>query len=153
MKLWGGNYTGGPDPAFWEFNRSFAFDRRLLAEEIAASRAYVRALARCGAIPADEAARLDAGLTLVVVDLSQMRAVQVDPANRTARAEGGATWGNFNDATHEHGLATTGGTVGDTGIAGLTLGGGFGWLAGRYGMTFPSTTPSPAGTPSAALCA
>ena len=52
MKLWGGNYIGVRTRAFWEFNRSFPFDRRLLAEEIAASRAYVRALGRCGAIPA-----------------------------------------------------------------------------------------------------
>ena len=44
MKLWGGNYSGDPDQDFWEFNRSFPFDRRLIAEEIAASRAYVRAL-------------------------------------------------------------------------------------------------------------
>ena len=51
MKLWGGNYSSDPDTAFWEFNRSFPFDRRLLAEEIAASRAYARALGRCGAIP------------------------------------------------------------------------------------------------------
>jgi argininosuccinate lyase len=66
MKLWGGNYAGGPDPTFWEFDRSFGFDRRLLAEEIAASRAYVGALARCGALVSDEAARLDAGLEQVL---------------------------------------------------------------------------------------
>src|SRR5687768_6697317 len=57
VKLWGGNYSAGPDAAFWEFNRSFPFDRRLLAEEVAASRAYVRALARAGAIPEADAAR------------------------------------------------------------------------------------------------
>ena len=62
MKLWGGNYTGDPDRDFWEFNRSFPFDRRLLAEEIAASRAYVRALARCQAIPGADADRLDGAL-------------------------------------------------------------------------------------------
>ena len=62
MKLWGGNYAADPDRAFWEFNRSFGFDRRLLREEIAASRAYARALGRCAALPADDAARLDAGL-------------------------------------------------------------------------------------------
>ncbi|HET7294494.1 MAG TPA: argininosuccinate lyase [Vicinamibacteria bacterium] len=62
MKLWGGNYSGEPDRRFWEFNRSFGFDRRLLREEIAASRAYARALGRCGAIPPDQAAALDAGL-------------------------------------------------------------------------------------------
>jgi argininosuccinate lyase len=66
MKLWGGNYSGEPDRAFWEFNRSFPFDRRLLAEEIAASRAYARALGRSGAIPSDQAAALDAGLARVL---------------------------------------------------------------------------------------
>ena len=66
MKLWGGNYESGPDAAFWEFNRSFAFDRRLLAEEIAASRAYARALGRCGAIPPGQAAALDQGLAQVL---------------------------------------------------------------------------------------
>jgi len=62
MKLWGGNYSGDPDKAFWEFNRSFPFDRRLLAEEVAASRAYARALGRCGTIPPADAAALDDGL-------------------------------------------------------------------------------------------
>ena len=55
MKLWGGNYGGDPDRRFWEFNRSFGFDQRLLREEIAASRAYARALGRCGALPPAEA--------------------------------------------------------------------------------------------------
>ncbi|MCG6923850.1 MAG: argininosuccinate lyase [Acidobacteria bacterium] len=65
MKLWGGNYSAGPDAAFWEFNRSFSFDRRLLAEEIAASKAFVRALGRCGAIPVADAETLDRGLDTV----------------------------------------------------------------------------------------
>jgi argininosuccinate lyase len=65
MKLWGGNYSADPDAAFWEFNRSFPFDRRLLAEEIAASKAFVRALGRCGAIPAGDAETLDRGLDTV----------------------------------------------------------------------------------------
>jgi argininosuccinate lyase len=65
MKLWGGNYSGDPDAAFWEFNRSFPFDRRLLAEEIAASKSWVRALGRCGAIPAEDAESLDRGLDVV----------------------------------------------------------------------------------------
>ncbi|MFF9017507.1 FAD-binding oxidoreductase [Streptomyces sp. NPDC014870] len=71
----------------------------------------------------------------LVVDLSPMRAVRVDPAARTARAEGGCTWGDFNHATHAFGLATTGGVVSTTGIAGLTLGGGMGNLARRYGLS------------------
>ena len=71
----------------------------------------------------------------VVIDLSGMRGVTVDPANRTARAEGGATWGDFNDATHAHGLATTGGIISTTGVAGLTLGGGIGYLARGFGLS------------------
>jgi argininosuccinate lyase len=66
MKLWGGNYETSPDAAFWEFNRSFPFDRRLILEELAASRAWVRALGRCDAIRADEAATLERGLEAVL---------------------------------------------------------------------------------------
>jgi argininosuccinate lyase len=66
MKVWGGNYSGDPDKAFWEFNRSFPFDQRLLAEEVAASRAYARAIGRCGAIPTADAATLDEGLARVL---------------------------------------------------------------------------------------
>jgi argininosuccinate lyase len=65
-KLWGGNYSDEPDQAFWDFNRSFPFDRRLLVEEIDASRAYARALGRCGAIPPTDAEALDAGLAGVL---------------------------------------------------------------------------------------
>jgi FAD/FMN-containing dehydrogenase len=71
----------------------------------------------------------------LVIDLSQMKSVRVDPATQTARAEGGAKWIDFDHATQAFGLATTGGTNSDTGIAGLTLGGGLGWLAGKYGLT------------------
>lgn len=66
MKLWGGNYESGPDREFWEFNRSFGFDQRLLPEEIAASRAYLAALAGCGAVSKDDAARLDAALAEIL---------------------------------------------------------------------------------------
>ena len=71
----------------------------------------------------------------VVIDFSSMKKIAVDPEKRTARAEPGAKWTDFDKATQAYGLATTGGTVGDTGIAGLTLGGGFGWLEGACGMT------------------
>ena len=71
----------------------------------------------------------------VVIDLSRMRGVRVDPAARTARAEGGATWGDFNAATHAFGLATTGGIISTTGVAGLTLGGGIGYLARGFGLS------------------
>ena len=71
----------------------------------------------------------------VALDLSGMRTVTVDPKSRTARAEGGATWGDFNDATHVHGLATTGGIISTTGVGGLTLGGGIGYLARGLGLS------------------
>lgn len=71
----------------------------------------------------------------VVVDLIRMRGVSVDPSARTARAEGGATWGDFNDATHAFGLATTGGIISTTGVSGLTLGGGIGYLARGFGLS------------------
>ncbi len=71
----------------------------------------------------------------VVIDLARMRGVRVDPASRTARAEGGATWGDFNAATHAFGLATTGGIISTTGVAGLTLGGGIGYLARGFGLS------------------
>jgi FAD/FMN-containing dehydrogenase len=74
----------------------------------------------------------DGGL---VIDLSRMRAVRVNPEKRTARAEGGATWGDFNAATHAFGLATTGGIISTTGVAGLTLGGGIGYLARGFGLS------------------
>jgi FAD/FMN-containing dehydrogenase len=70
----------------------------------------------------------------LMLDLSLMRAVRVDPQRRTARAEGGATWGDFDRETQAFGLATTGGAVSTTGVAGLTLGGGIGWLVGKHGM-------------------
>jgi UDP-N-acetylenolpyruvoylglucosamine reductase len=71
----------------------------------------------------------------VVLDLSLLRYVHVDPATATARAGGGATWGDFNYATHEFGLATTGGIISTTGIGGLTLGGGIGHLSRKYGLS------------------
>jgi len=71
----------------------------------------------------------------VVLDLSPMQSVQVDPDRRTARAQGGATWGVFDRETHKCGLATTGGQVSSTGIGGLTLGGGIGWLVRKYGLS------------------
>src|SRR4029079_12246854 len=60
--------------------------------------------------------------------------IDVDPATRTVKAEGGVTWGELNRATQRHGLAVTGGIVSTTGIAGLTLGGGLGWLMGKHGL-------------------
>jgi FAD/FMN-containing dehydrogenase len=71
----------------------------------------------------------------VVLDLSNMKGIRVDPAASTARAQGGCTWGDFDHATHAFGLATTGGILSTTGIGGLTLGGGLGYLGRRHGLT------------------
>lgn len=71
----------------------------------------------------------------MVIDLSPMKGIRVDPAARTAWAQAGVKWIEFDHETQAFGLATTGGTVSDTGIAGLTLGGGLGWLSSKYGLT------------------
>ena len=71
----------------------------------------------------------------VMIDLSSMKKIQVDPVGKTATAETGAMWADFDKATQAFGLATTGGVVSTTGIAGLTLGGGVGWLVGRFGLS------------------
>lgn len=70
----------------------------------------------------------------VVIDLSGMQGIFVDPAARTAVAEGGVLWGALNRETQLHGLAVTGGIVSSTGIAGFTLGGGIGWLMAKHGL-------------------
>jgi FAD/FMN-containing dehydrogenase len=70
----------------------------------------------------------------LMIDLAEMRGIKVDPDARTARAEAGLNWREFNDATAKHGLGVTGGAVSTTGIAGLTLGGGLGWLMGVHGL-------------------
>jgi FAD/FMN-containing dehydrogenase len=70
----------------------------------------------------------------VVIDLSRMKGIRVDPGHRTVRAEGGVKWGELDRETQTFGLAVPGGTDADTGIAGLTLGGGIGWLSGKYGL-------------------
>lgn len=71
----------------------------------------------------------------IVIDLSSMKNIEVDPVKRTARAEGGVTWGELDAATQVYGLATPGGVYSKTGIAGLTLGGGFGYLRNKYGLS------------------
>jgi len=79
-----------------------------------------------------------AGLSAIegglLIDLSLMQGIHVDPQPRTARAQGGLTWGLFNRETQLHNLATTGGVISTTGIGGLTLGGGIGWLMGKHAL-------------------
>ena len=80
-----------------------------------------------------------AGLAMVddglVIDLSPMKAIHVDPAARTVRVAGGCTWGEVDQATHAHGLAVPSGIISTTGVGGLTLGGGLGYLSRAYGLT------------------
>jgi FAD/FMN-containing dehydrogenase len=76
-------------------------------------------------------ATIEGGL---MIDLSPMKGIHVDPNRRTVRAQGGVTWAELNRETQLHGLAVTGGVVSTTGIAGLTLGGGLGWLMSKYGL-------------------
>src|SRR4029077_14660310 len=71
----------------------------------------------------------------LMIDLSPMKGMRVDPVARTVRAEAGLTWGEFNRETQAFGLASTGGVVSTTGIAGLTLGGGLGWLMAKHGLS------------------
>src|SRR5439155_25705825 len=71
----------------------------------------------------------------IVIDLSQMKGIRVDPKGRTATAQAGVTWGEFDRETQMFGLVTTGGRITTTGIAGLTLGSGSGWLERKFGFT------------------
>lgn len=86
---------------------------------------------RAGAHNVSGRATVEDGL---MIDLSLMRGVHVDVAARTATAQPGALWADFNRETQLHGLATPGGFVSTTGIAGLTLGGGFGWITSKFGL-------------------
>jgi len=76
-------------------------------------------------------ATIDGG---VMIDLAPMKAIRVEPEKRRVHAQGGVTWAELNRETQRHGLAVTGGVVSSTGIAGLTLGGGIGWLMGKHGL-------------------
>jgi FAD/FMN-containing dehydrogenase len=87
---------------------------------------------KCGGHNVAGNALCDDGL---VIDLSAMRGIRVDPVARTVRAQGGATWADLDRETQVFGLATTGGVISSTGIAGLTLGGGIGWLMRQYGLS------------------
>ena len=87
---------------------------------------------RGGAHSAAGHATCDGG---IVIDLTPMKGVRIDPVGRTVHAQAGLTWAEFDRETQAFGLATTGGTVSNTGLAGLTLGGGLGWLMGKHGLT------------------
>lgn len=76
----------------------------------------------------------------IMIDLSLMKSVRVDPVRRMASAGGGTTWGDFDHETQAFGLATTGGVARPTGIAGLTLGGGHGFLMRRFGLACDNLT-------------
>ncbi|HVM22850.1 MAG TPA: FAD-dependent oxidoreductase [Sphingomicrobium sp.] len=107
------------------------------ASDVASAIAYAQAeglqvSVRGGDHSAAGAAVVDGGL---MIDLSPMTRLHVDAESKVVRVEPGLRWKQVDEATQAHGLATTGGTVSDTGVAGLTLGGGLGWLAGKYGLT------------------
>ena len=107
------------------------------AEDVAAAIDFARThggpvAVRGGGHSAPGYGTCDGGL---VIDLSLMKGIEIDPQARTVRAESGLTWGEFDAATQEHGLAVTGGRFSTTGIAGLTLGSGSGWLERKCGLT------------------
>ncbi len=92
----------------------------------------IRTSVRCGGHNGAGLALVDNGL---VIDLSRMNGVRVNPDEKTVRAEGGCTWGDVDHATHAFGMATVSGVVSTTGVGGLTLGGGHGYLTRKYGLT------------------
>ncbi|HEX6348949.1 MAG TPA: FAD-binding oxidoreductase [Candidatus Dormibacteraeota bacterium] len=134
------------DPAYEDARRIWngAIDRRPAliarcagAEDAAAALAYARRLElpvaiRGGGHNVAGSALCESG---VVIDFSTLRGVRVDPDRLTARVQPGALWGDVDAATQAHGLATPAGIVTHTGVAGLTVGGGFGWLSRRWGLT------------------
>jgi FAD/FMN-containing dehydrogenase len=71
----------------------------------------------------------------IVVDMSRMKSMRIDPVRRTARVQPGLTWGEYAEQAQAYGLATTSGDVGSVGVGGLTVGGGIGWMARKYGLT------------------
>ena len=88
----------------------------------------------------------------LMLDLSQMRGVSVDPVARTAWVEGGATWAEVDAATQAHGLATPGGLISETGVGGLTLSGGVGWMRCRHGLTIDNLVAAEVVTADGSVC-
>ena len=121
-----------------------AFDRRPSLIARCTGTADVIAAVRCGRDNEQDVAvrgggHSNAGHSMIdgglVIDCSPMKGIRVDPASRTATAQPGVLWGGAHRETQAFGLGVTGGEVSDTGIAGLTLGGGIGWLKRMYGLT------------------
>jgi FAD/FMN-containing dehydrogenase len=129
--------------------RPAAIARCVDAEDVAVALAFGQAhgleiaVRGGGHNPAGHCA-VDDGL---VIDLSRMRGVTVDPDARLATSEGGATWLDFDAATQQHGLVTPGGVVGSTGVTGLTLGGGIGHLTAQHGLTCDNLVAAEVVTP------
>jgi len=86
---------------------------------------------RCGGHSFSGLSTCDDGM---VIDLRGLKSIAVDPQARTARADGGVLWGEFDAATQAHGLHTPGGRVTTTGLGGFTTGGGYGWMSSKYGL-------------------
>jgi FAD/FMN-containing dehydrogenase len=136
-----------PDDADYEEARkvyNFMIDRRPAAVVRCATAADVAAVVRHAAETGTELAVRGGAHSVpgfgtadgaLVADLSGLSSMTVDPGARTARAGGGLTWGGFNDGAAAHGLATTGGIISTTGVGGLTLGGGIGYLSRGYGLS------------------
>jgi FAD/FMN-containing dehydrogenase len=148
LRLAGGLHEPG-DPAYEDactlFNAMVRRRPRWVArcaapDDVVAALAFARTrgldvTVRAGGHSVAGASLCDDGL---VLDVRPMQDVEVDPVRRVARVGGGATWAQVDRATQEHGLATTGGRVSSTGVAGLTLGGGSGWLERKHGLACDS---------------
>jgi FAD/FMN-containing dehydrogenase len=117
--------------------RPFAIVRCLNISDVMAAMRFARArdlpvCVRGGGHSVSGKAVADGAL---MIDLSPMKGIEVDPARRTVVVQAGVTWGEFDRETEKYGLASTGGVISSTGVAGLTLGGGIGWLMGKHGLS------------------